>query len=429
MSTQTEAAAADAATAVTDLTYREAINAALDDAMGEDAAVLLMGEDVSADGGVFKTNIGLADKYGLERVRNTPICENGFLNVAIGMSLVGMRPIVEIMFADFLPTAGDAIVNQLPKYRYMSGGQTTVPVTVRAIGGATGRFGTQHSATGESWFMHLPGMRVVTASSPVLPFTSIGVPVAMVPAFVNVTLPVAAVPTSTVPSWAFAAMAVRRAMPEPVPDRASGGGLPPGAALTASVAAVPPARVGEKRTVIAQLAAGASVVVPETQSPVAGEPRLNPEPAGALSDTVTAPEACWPALVTVNFLVAPSPTCTVPKSVEAWPSGASVSAAGAGAVPLSDAAVAPPGLALTRKLPALLPELVGRKATATGQLAPAASVLIPMHPFAVRTNSFGSLPASMAASAVPIPAGDPPVFFTVNVCAALVAPGAVAGKS
>ena len=166
MSTQTEVAAADPAGAATELTYREAINAAIDDAMDEDPTVLLMGEDVSADGGVFKTNIGLAEKYGLERVRNTPICENGFLNVAIGMSLVGMRPIVEIMFADFLPTAGDAIVNQLPKYRYMSGGQTSVPVTVRAIGGATGRFGTQHSATGESWFMHLPGMRVVTASSP-----------------------------------------------------------------------------------------------------------------------------------------------------------------------------------------------------------------------------------------------------------------------
>ena len=165
MSTQTEAAPA-AAEAATELTYREAINAALDDEMAQDDAVLLLGEDVSADGGVFKTNIGLAEKYGLARVRSTPICENGFLNVAIGMSLVGMRPIVEIMFADFLPTAGDAIVNQLPKYRFMSGGQTAVPVTVRAVGGATGRFGTQHSATGESWFMHLPGLRVVTASTP-----------------------------------------------------------------------------------------------------------------------------------------------------------------------------------------------------------------------------------------------------------------------
>jgi pyruvate/2-oxoglutarate/acetoin dehydrogenase E1 component len=165
MSTLTEAAPAATGT-TSELTYREAINAALDDAMAADDAVLLMGEDVSADGGVFKTNIGLSEKYGLERVRNTPICENGFLGVALGMSLVGMRPVVEIMFADFLPTAGDAIVNQLPKYRYMSGGQTSVPVTVRSVSGATGRFGTQHSATGESWFMHLPGLRVVTASSP-----------------------------------------------------------------------------------------------------------------------------------------------------------------------------------------------------------------------------------------------------------------------
>jgi pyruvate dehydrogenase E1 component beta subunit len=150
----------------TELTYREAINAALDDAMAADDSVCLLGEDVTADGGVFKTNIGLAERYGLERVRSTPICENGFMGVALGMSLVGMRPIVEIMFADFLPSAGDSIVNQLPKYRYMSGGQTSVPITVRVISGATGRFGTQHSATGESWYMHLPGLRVVTASSP-----------------------------------------------------------------------------------------------------------------------------------------------------------------------------------------------------------------------------------------------------------------------
>jgi pyruvate dehydrogenase E1 component beta subunit len=166
MSTQTDVAPAPTAAATIELTYRDAINAALDDAMAADDAVLLMGEDVSADGGVFKTNAGLAERYGLERVRNTPICENGFIGVALGMSLVGLRPVVEIMFADFLPTAGDAIVNQLPKYRYMSGGQTAVPVTIRSICGATGRFGTQHSATGESWFMHLPGLRVATASSP-----------------------------------------------------------------------------------------------------------------------------------------------------------------------------------------------------------------------------------------------------------------------
>jgi len=167
MSTLTDGIkAAPMSEASIELTYRQAITAAMDDAMAADDAVLLMGEDVGADGGIFKTNSGLIEKYGPERVRNTPICENAFVGVALGMSLVGMRPIVEIMFADFLPTAGDAVVNQLPKYRFMSGGQMSLPVTIRAIGGGTGRFGTQHSATGESWFMSLPGLRVVTASSP-----------------------------------------------------------------------------------------------------------------------------------------------------------------------------------------------------------------------------------------------------------------------
>ena len=166
MSTLTEAApAAATAPAAVELTYREAINAALEDEMASDPVVVLMGEDVDADGGVFKTNIGLPDKFP-GRVLPTPICENGFMGVALGMSITGMRPVVEIMFADFLPTAGDAIVNQLPKYRYMSGGQFTVPVTVRISCGGGAGFGTQHSATGESWFMAQPGMRIVTASSP-----------------------------------------------------------------------------------------------------------------------------------------------------------------------------------------------------------------------------------------------------------------------
>ena len=148
------------------LTYREAIAAALADEMEADQSVVLMGEDVGADGGVFKTNAGLIERFGPKRVINTPICENGFVNVALGMSLMGIRPVVEIMFADFLPTAGDAIINQLPKYRFMAGGQCTVPVTVRAISGGTGRFGAQHSATAESWFLQLPGLHVLTASSP-----------------------------------------------------------------------------------------------------------------------------------------------------------------------------------------------------------------------------------------------------------------------
>jgi len=115
---------------------------------------------------VFKTNTGLVEAFGPERVRTTPICENAFVGVALGMALVGLRPIVEIMFADFLPTAGDAIVNQLPKYRFMAGGQFSVPVTIRVVSGAGGRFGTQHSATGESWYMAQPGMRVAVAGTP-----------------------------------------------------------------------------------------------------------------------------------------------------------------------------------------------------------------------------------------------------------------------
>jgi acetoin:2,6-dichlorophenolindophenol oxidoreductase subunit beta len=166
MSTQLESKPAGVGTDAAELTYREAINAALEDELESDPAVILMGEDVATAGGVFKTNEGLSDKFGRERVRNTPICENGFVGVALGMAVTGMRPVVEIMFSDFLPTAGDAMVNELPKYRFMCGGQCEVPVTVRSIGGATGRFGTQHSATGESWYMALPGLKVATAGTP-----------------------------------------------------------------------------------------------------------------------------------------------------------------------------------------------------------------------------------------------------------------------
>jgi acetoin:2,6-dichlorophenolindophenol oxidoreductase subunit beta len=165
MSTLTEAVPAAAPAEAAAMTYREAVNAAMHDAFAQDEAVVLLGEDVSREGGVFKTNAGLAETYG-SRVIDTPICENGFTGVALGMAILGLRPIVEFMFADFMPTAGDAIVNQLPKYRFMSGGQFSVPVTLRVISGAGGRFGTQHSATGESWFMAQPGLRVAAAGTP-----------------------------------------------------------------------------------------------------------------------------------------------------------------------------------------------------------------------------------------------------------------------
>jgi pyruvate dehydrogenase E1 component beta subunit len=149
-----------------ELVYRHAIRAALDDELSSDPTVVFFGEDVAAAGGVFKTSEGLFESYGDRRVFNTPICENAFVGMALGMAVTGLRPVVEIMFSDFLPTAADAIMNELPKFRFMSGGQSSVPVTIRSMGGGTGRFGTQHSATGESWFMGLPGLNVASASTP-----------------------------------------------------------------------------------------------------------------------------------------------------------------------------------------------------------------------------------------------------------------------
>jgi pyruvate/2-oxoglutarate/acetoin dehydrogenase E1 component len=166
MSTQLKTKAKPVETEGAELSYREAINAALEDELDSDPSVVFMGEDIATAGGVFKTNEGLSEKFGRERVRNTPICENGFIGVALGMAVTGMRPVIEIMFSDFLPSAGDAMVNELPKFRFMSGGQCEVPLTVRSIGGATGRFGTQHSATGESWYLGLPGLTVATAGTP-----------------------------------------------------------------------------------------------------------------------------------------------------------------------------------------------------------------------------------------------------------------------
>ncbi len=152
--------------ASSEMSYRDAIREAMADSLEDDATTVLLGEDVADAGGVFKTSVGLVERFGRDRVFDTPICENGFVGVALGLAVTGYRPIVEIMFSDFLPSAGDAIVNELPKFRFMSGGQCNVPVTVRAIGGATGRFGTQHSATGETWYSGLPGLKVATAGTP-----------------------------------------------------------------------------------------------------------------------------------------------------------------------------------------------------------------------------------------------------------------------
>ena len=164
MSSQTEEAASQGG--AVEMTYREAIRVALDDELETDPRVVLLGEDIAKAGGPFKTTEGLYEKYGGERVIDTPIAENGFTGIALGMALTGMRPVVEIMFSDFLPTAFDAIAMQLPKWRFMSGGQASVPVTVRASGGGGGRFGAQTSSTGESWFLQFVGLQIAAAGSP-----------------------------------------------------------------------------------------------------------------------------------------------------------------------------------------------------------------------------------------------------------------------
>jgi acetoin:2,6-dichlorophenolindophenol oxidoreductase subunit beta len=150
-----------------EITYREAIVAALQEEMRRDPKTLVMGEDIGPSGGPFKTCQGLFEEFGHARVRDTPIAETGFVGAALGLAITGYRPIVEIMFADFLGVCFDQIVNGIAKHRFMSGGQFAVPVTIRAIGGAGLRFGPQHSTTAESWFMSVPGLKIVCPSSPV----------------------------------------------------------------------------------------------------------------------------------------------------------------------------------------------------------------------------------------------------------------------
>src|SRR5438128_1916912 len=117
MSTSPDVQPAETESSIVELSYRDAVRAALEHELGDDPSVLLMGEDVAGAGGVYKTSEGLVEMFGPERIRDTPICENGFVGVALGMAVTGMRPVVEIMCSDFLPTAGDAIVNELPKFR------------------------------------------------------------------------------------------------------------------------------------------------------------------------------------------------------------------------------------------------------------------------------------------------------------------------
>jgi len=149
-----------------ELTYREAIAAAIAQEMTRDERVVFLGEDIAGAGGVFKTTVGLLDKFGAERVRNTPISEQAILGAAMGAAMTGLRPIAEIMFSDFFAVCWDIIANEIAKVRYMTNGQITVPLVVRTANGGGSRFGAQHSQSVENWAMAVPGLKVVAPSNP-----------------------------------------------------------------------------------------------------------------------------------------------------------------------------------------------------------------------------------------------------------------------
>lgn len=149
-----------------ELTYRSAIADGLAQEMARDSAVVLLGEDVASAGGVFKTTAGLLDRFGPERVRDTPISEQAILGMAMGAAMTGMRPVAEIMFSDFLAVCWDLVANQIAKTRYMTNGQIALPLVIRTASGGGIRFGAQHSQSLENWAMAVPGLKVVAPSNP-----------------------------------------------------------------------------------------------------------------------------------------------------------------------------------------------------------------------------------------------------------------------
>jgi pyruvate dehydrogenase E1 component beta subunit len=149
-----------------ELTYREAVRDALSSAMRADDDVFIMGEDIAEMGGSMGVTQGMLAEFGPERVRNTPISEMAIVGTGIGAAMQGMRPVVEIMYQDFLTLSMEQLVNQAAKHRTMSGGQLKVPLTIRTQGGAGWSPGAQHAQQLESWFVHVPGLKVVFPSTP-----------------------------------------------------------------------------------------------------------------------------------------------------------------------------------------------------------------------------------------------------------------------
>jgi pyruvate dehydrogenase E1 component beta subunit len=151
---------------MTVMTYREAVARGIAQEMRRDEAVVFLGEDVAAAGGVFKTTVGLLEEFGAQRVRDTPISEQAIIGAAMGAAMTGLRPVAEIMFSDFFAVCWDLIANEIAKSRYMSDGQVSFPLVIRTANGAGVRFGAQHSQSVENWAMAVPGLKVVAPSNP-----------------------------------------------------------------------------------------------------------------------------------------------------------------------------------------------------------------------------------------------------------------------
>lgn len=146
--------------------YYQALTRALREEMSRDERVVLMGEDVGESGGIFAQTRGLYKQFGAERVRDTPIAENGFVSAAVGAAMTGLRPVVEIGFEDFLTCCVEPLVNQAAKLRYMLGGQVNVPMLLYTFGGGGVNAGPQHSQNFAAWFAHIPGLKVVCPATP-----------------------------------------------------------------------------------------------------------------------------------------------------------------------------------------------------------------------------------------------------------------------
>jgi pyruvate dehydrogenase E1 component beta subunit len=134
--------------------------------MRRDPSVVCLGEDIGAAGGVFKTTVGLLEEFGPDRVRDTPISEQAIVGAAMGAALTGLRPVAEIMFSDFLACCWDYLANEIPKIRYMTGGQVTVPLVVRTANGGGLGFGAQHSQATENWALTVPGLKIAAPATP-----------------------------------------------------------------------------------------------------------------------------------------------------------------------------------------------------------------------------------------------------------------------